>query len=163
MIQELLDLATGKVYRRTLPGGEWETPRRVGETVPIADGGTGATSVAGAVAALGLTSVKGNAPYVRSISPSTLKVKTGTSVLTFKGSYGTLFTPSQMTSLLGRAFNQATDAVLVMNGDNSAALGFLVSAASHSDGLTQIYAKYWGLYDKDAVGPFRVNWVVVYS
>lgn len=44
-----------------------------------------------------------------------------------------------------------------------AALGFLVSAASHSDGLTQIYAKYWGLNDKDAVGPFRVNWVVVYS
>lgn len=30
MIQELLDLATGKVYRRTLPGGELETPRRVG-------------------------------------------------------------------------------------------------------------------------------------
>lgn len=49
MIQELLDLATGKVYRRTLPGGEWETPRRVGETVPIADGGTGATSADGAV------------------------------------------------------------------------------------------------------------------
>lgn len=163
MIQELLDLATGKVYRRTLPGGEWETPRRVGETVPIADGGTGATSVSGAVAALGLTSVKGNAPYVRSINPSTLKVKTGSSVLTFKGSYGTLFTPSQMTSLLGRAFNQATDAVLVMNGDNSASLGFLVSAASHSDGLTQVYAKYWGINDKDAVGPFRVNWVVVYS
>lgn len=163
MIQELLDLATGKVYRRTLPGGEWETPRRVGETVPIADGGTGASSVAGAVAALGLTSVKGNAPYVRSVSPSTLKVKTGSSVLTLKNSYGTLFTPSQMTSLLGRAFNQETDAVLVMNGDNSAKLGFLVSAASHSDGHTQIYAKYWGLNDKDAVGPFRVNWVVVYS
>lgn len=44
MIQELLDLSTGKVYRRTLPGGEWETPRRVGETVPVADGGTGATT-----------------------------------------------------------------------------------------------------------------------
>ena len=48
MIQELLDLATGKVYRRTLPGGEWETPRSVGEVVPVADGGTGATSADGA-------------------------------------------------------------------------------------------------------------------
>lgn len=49
MIQELLDLSTGKVYRRTLPGGEWETPRRVGETVPVADGGTGAKTADAAV------------------------------------------------------------------------------------------------------------------
>lgn len=163
MIQELLDLATGKVYRRTLPDGEWETPRRAGETVPIADGGTGATSVAGAVAALGLTSVKGNAPYVRSISPSTLKVKTGSTVVTFANSRGQLFTTAQMTSLLGRAFNQSTDVVLVMNGDNDAKSGFLVCASSYSDGSTMAYARLYGTNSTDAIGPFRVNWAVVYS
>lgn len=163
MIQELLDLATGKVYRRTLPGGEWETPRRVGETVPIADGGTGATSVAGAVAALGLTSVKGNAPYVRSVNPSTLKVKTGTTVVTFGNSNATLFTASQMTSLLGRAFNQATDAVLVMSGDGDAQTGQLMSASTYINGTTQVYARYRGSSDIDAQGPGRINWVVVYS
>lgn len=163
MIQELLDLATGKVYRRTLPDGEWETPRRVGETVPIADGGTGANSVAGAVAALGLTSIKGNSPYVRSINPSTLKVKTGSTVVAFGNSNATLFTAAQLTSLLGRGFNQATDVVLVMSGDADAQGGQLMSSATYVNGTTQVYARYRGSSDGDAQGPGRINWVVVYS
>ena len=134
-----------------------------GGLIPVENGGTGATSVADAVAALGLTSVKSNAPYVRSIKPTTLKVKTGSTVVAFGNSNATLFTASQMTSLLGRAFNQATDAVLVMSGDGDAQAGQLLSAATYVNGTTNVYARYRGSSDVNAQGPGRIHWVVVYS
>ena len=130
-------------------------------TLPVSRGGTGATDVEGAIEALGLTSLKGNGPYVRSRSPSNLRVWSGSKVVTLTDSWGTVFEPSQISSLLGRSFNQGTDVVLVMNGDNDAQLGEILCAAAHQDGTVRLYAKTWGNNNKVAKGPCRVNWVVI--
>lgn len=147
----------------TSPWGAWIRVLAPDGPLPLESGGTGADNAADARTALGLANLYARAPYVRSISPSTLKVKTGSTVLSFASSRGQLFTVSQMTSLLGRAFNQATDVVLVMNGDNNAKTGFLACAASASDGTTFVYARHYGINNEDAIGLFRVNWAVVYS
>lgn len=98
MVQELLDMQTGRVYRRA-GDGEWEEQ--------FVDEG-------GEVAAL-----LGNAPYVRA-QAATSKLATGSVVVNFSNSWGTLFNDSIVRSLIGRSFNQATDCVTVMNGDKNA-------------------------------------------
>lgn len=126
----------------------------------IEDGGTGATDVAGAVDALGLTSLKGNAPYVRA-QVSGMRVYRGSKIVTITDSWSTVFTGSEIKSFIGRSFDQTRDAVLVMNGDNTAQLGVMMATAAHSDGTVRLYTKRWDTPSGQVSGTARVNWVYV--
>lgn len=86
---------------------------------------------------------------------------TGAKVVTFSDSWSTLFTGSQLSSLLGRAFDFTRDVVLCYNADNSAAKGYMFAPAAHSDGTIRVYARIWGDYTGTCKGPGRVNWVLI--
>lgn len=108
-----------------------------------------------------LFGVVGNSPYVRSRSPSNLRVWTGSKVVTVTDSWGTVLNQSEIRSLLGRNFNQGTDAVFVMNGDNSAKLGQIMGAASHSDGMTRLYMINWNTPTAKTNGATRFQWMLI--
>ena len=90
-------------------------------TLPVSRGGTGATDVEGAIEALGLTSLKGNGPYVRSRSGSSLKVWVLSKVVNAGDGTVVVFDNTTFKALTGHTFNQAKDFVFLMNGDESAA------------------------------------------
>lgn len=91
MVQELLDLSTGKVWRRTLPDGEWST------------------------------NLVDNGPYVRAPSESSRIVTgTKVVNFAGTDGVAVLFNESQMESLIGRWFNTNRDCISLMNGDGTA-------------------------------------------
>lgn len=86
---------------------------------------------------------------------------TGSKVVTVTDSWGTVLNQSEIRSLLGRNFNQGTDAVFVMNGDNSAKLGQIMGAASHSDGMTRLYMINWNTPTAKTNGATRFQWMLI--
>lgn len=160
MVQELLDLSTGKVYRRTLPGGEWETPRRVGETVPIADGGTGATSVAGALMALGLKTLKDNSPYVRA-QASSMRLYTYSAIVSVVDSQCVLLSDTQIRGIIGRSFNVSTDCAAVMNGDwDNLGQAMVCAVYDQSSKSLNMRCKEYGIDSSNINGTMRINVVI---
>ena len=101
-----------------------------------------------------------NAPYV-SAQVDGMKIYRGSKIVTFTSSWSTLFEPDDVSALIGRPYDQANDVVLVTNGDNGTQLGAIFASAAHSNGLIRLYAKSWGLENKEVTGPARVSWVFV--
>lgn len=89
-----------------------------------------------------------------------MKLYKGSKVVNFTDSWGTLFVPSDWNSLIGRSFNQTKDIALVMNGDNTAQLGVMITTAAHSDGTVRLYARSWNS-DAKVSGNARINWMVI--
>lgn len=90
-----------------------------------------------------------------------MRVYRGSKIVTITDSWSTVFTGSEIRSLIGRSFDQTRDAVLVMNGDNTAQLGVMMAASAHSDGTVRLYTEMWGTSSEQISGTARVNWVYV--
>ena len=114
MVQELLDMQTGRVYRRA-GGGEWEQQ--------FVDAG-------GKVAAL-----LANAPYVRAMADGS-KVVSGSKILSMENLEAVMFVDSDMRSLIGRSFNQMYDSIALMNGDWSNSGQLIFGAVYDASSMT---------------------------
>lgn len=86
----------------------------------MTDGGTGAVDVTGALESLGLTSIKGNAPYVKS-GWATTKAVFGSIVKTVSSMYVQALSGAEVRSLIGREpVWDGTDFAVVVNGAEEA-------------------------------------------
>lgn len=127
------------------PTATWTLPTWA---LPISHGGTGSTTAGGALTELGVNLLLA--------SGGTAKVYVGTKIVSASGaSYSALFTSSEMLSKFGRAFNQATDFIAVMNGDADAFNQELYAAAYHWDGT--IGLRFGGSQTSQA----RINYLLV--
>lgn len=89
MVQELIDLSTGKVWRRTLPDGEWST------------------------------SLVDNGPYVRAMRDGSKLAVISKVIAVSNGVCANALSDSEIKSLIGRSFNRDTDGIAFANGDVS--------------------------------------------
>ena len=142
MVQELLDMNTGRVYRR-VGGGEWEEQF-------VDTGGKVASLLA-------------NAPYVRS-SGSTI-IYRGTNVVTISNSSAILMTDASVRSIIGRKIDNTRDVVLAASGDSASSAGWclLNTVISANDGnIIVLTARQSGAEAQSSMsGTARVNWAIV--
>ena len=140
MVQELLDMQTGRVYRR-VDGGEWEAPFHD-------DDGK-------------LEALIGNAPYVRAMANGS-KVVSGTKILSMENLEAVLFENSEMKSLIGRSFSQVTDSIALMNGDwsNSGQLIFGAVYDANSKTVNARSVPYGGGTAPQGKITVRINYII---
>lgn len=130
------------------------------DALGIDHGGTGATDVEGAIEALGLTSLKGNGPYVRSASASG-KVYVFSVIVqpaswkTYQNTvaYYDFMTASQFSSIFGRAPVEGRDFVFAANADFRAGYNEPVGSYIATGGPVRVYV------DPKPGGPTR--WALV--
>lgn len=133
------------------------------DALGIDHGGTGATDVAGAVEALGLTSLKGNGPYVRA-QVNGMRIFSGSIIVRFAGQTeaGVLSDPI-IKGMLGRSFDNTRDVALFMNGDKNASGDMILgSVLRPSDKMLIALTKQAGVGTGTAPSDnIRVNWVIL--
>ena len=133
----------------------------VSGTLPIDKGGTGATDVEGAIEALGLTSLKGNGPYVRRIGsmPGRLTqynfVVTPSSWVSANGTVGRfpVLTNAQFQSAFGRSVAEGRDFAICFNADYLGGYNTAIACRANSGGNLDMYV------DPKPAGPTR--WAVL--
>lgn len=139
MVQELLDMQTGRVYRRA-GDGEWEEQ--------FVDEG-------GEVAAL-----LGNAPYVRA-QASNMRLYTYSAIVSVAGSQCVLLSDAQIRGIIGRSFNVSNDCAAVMNGDwDNSGHAMVCAVYDSSSKSLNMRCKEYGTNSSDINGTMRINIVI---
>lgn len=126
----------------------------------MSSGGTGATDVEGAIEALGLTSLKGNAPYVRA-QASSMRLYTYSVIVSVANSQCVLLNDAKIRSIIGRSFEVSTDCVALMNGDwdNSGQAMVCAVYDQHSKCLN-MRCKEYGTNNSGINGTMRINIII---
>lgn len=117
---------------------------------PIANGGTGATTVDGALAGLGVNLLLA--------SGGTAKVHVGSKIIRGNGStWQILWTPAEFKEAFGRVFNNAKDFCAVMNAEQAAFNASFYSASWHgTNGMVVAYQT-----NASTSQILRVNYLIV--
>lgn len=128
--------------------------------VPVSQGGTGSTTVDGALTALGLKTLKDNGPYVRA-QASNMHLYTYSAIVSVADSQCVLLSNAQIQGIIGRSFNVSTDCVALMNGDwDNSGQAMVCAVYDQSSKSINMRCKEYGPNSSDINGTMRINIII---